>query len=249
MAYVGGNTINSKHQPGSAIKPVLVFAPAIENGTISPATKIYDEEINIAGYSPENADKTFHGYVSAREALKYSYNIPAVKLLNELGISNAQSFAKKLGIEFSNQDNNLAIALGGFTNGITLNSLCDAYTCFANNGEFKKSQFISKIVKNKTEIYRDSKPRKSVMKDSTAYLITDILKDASKTGTAKRLKDLNFELQAKLEQLVQALAQKILTLIMFLTHLLTPFYLILVEEKCLKKLMVQLILACFQGCL
>lgn len=197
MAYVGGNTINSKHQPGSAIKPVLVFAPAIENGTISPATKIYDEEINIAGYSPENADKTFHGYVSAREALKYSYNIPAVKLLNELGISNAQSFAKKLGIEFSNQDNNLAIALGGFTNGITLNSLCDAYTCFANNGEFKKSQFISKIVKNKTEIYRDSKPRKSVMKDSTAYLITDILKDASKTGTAKRLKDLNFEIASK----------------------------------------------------
>ncbi len=197
LAYVGGKTIKDNHQPGSAIKPILVYAPAIENGTISPATKINDEEINISGYSPENADKQYHGFVSVREALKNSYNIPAVKLLNEIGISYAQNFAKKLGIEFSSKDNNLAIALGGFTDGINLNCLCDCYVCFANNGNYKKSQFISKITADGKTVYIDNRQGKQVMKDSTAYLITDMLKDTCESGTARRLKDLEFEVAAK----------------------------------------------------
>ncbi len=188
----------SKKQPGSTIKPVLVYAPAIEKGMISPATKILDEKINISGYSPENADKKYHGYVSVRESLKNSYNIPAVKILNELGIKNAHSFANKLNINFENSDNNLAIALGGFTNGVTLKTLCDAYTAFADNGKFAVSSYITKIDDNNGKtIYHSSNEKSSVMSESTAYLITDMLKDCAKSGTAKRLRDFDFEIASK----------------------------------------------------
>lgn len=192
------NTLNTNKQPGSTIKPVLVYAPAIEKGIVSPTTKLLDEKINIIGYSPENADKKYHGYVSVRESLKNSYNIPAVKLLNEVGISNAQNFAKNLGINFDKKDNNLAIALGGFTNGVTLKTLCDAYSCFACNGNFKTSSFISKITdENNNCLYEDKSQKTKVMNASTAYLITDILKDCSTSGTAKRLKNIPFEVASK----------------------------------------------------
>ncbi len=195
--YGSKSTLESKRQPGSTIKPILVYGPAIEENIVSPATKIIDEKINISGYSPENADKKYHGAVSVRTALKNSYNIPAVKLLNQVGITNAQNFAKNLGIEFSSKDNNLAIALGGFTDGIKLKSLCDAYTAFANDGYFAPSQYINKIVKNKKTIYKKDISRVSAMSDSTAYLITDMLLDTSTSGTAKRLKNFNFEIASK----------------------------------------------------
>lgn len=186
-----------KWQPGSTIKPILVYAPAIESGQISPATKILDNKINISGYCPENADKKYHGFVSVREALTHSYNIPAVKILNEHGITTAQNFAKNLGIEFTSQDNNLAIALGGFTEGVTPKSLCDAYSAFANNGNFSKSSFITKITKDEKVIYKQKPTTKKVMKDSTAFLITNILEDSTKTGTAKRLADLPYQVASK----------------------------------------------------
>ncbi len=198
FTYGNKSILTTKKQPGSTIKPILVYAPAIEKNIITPSTKILDEKINISGYSPENADKKFHGFVTVREALKNSYNIPSVKLLNELGIKNAQNFAKKLDIEFSDKDNNLAIALGGFTKGVTLKSLADAYTSFANSGEFSTSSFITKIENENGKIlYIKDDNKKQVMRKSTAYLITDILKDCSKSGTAKRLMDFDFDIASK----------------------------------------------------
>ncbi len=199
ITSVTGNkkTLNSKKQPGSTIKPILIYAPAFEKNIVSPATKLLDEEININGYQPQNADGKNHGFVSVREALKNSYNIPAVKLLNEVGIIDAQEFAKKLNIEFDNSDNNLAIALGGFTNGLSLKQLADAYSSFANNGEFSESSYISQITKNNKVLYKKNNTKTKVMNSSTAYLITDILKDCSKTGTAKRLKDFSFDVASK----------------------------------------------------
>jgi len=191
------NIFSTKKQPGSTIKPILVYAPAIEYNMVTPSTKILDEEINISGYSPKNSNNVFHGYVTVREALKNSYNIPAVKILNELGISKAQDFAKKLGIEFSENDNNLAIALGGFTEGTTLKTLADAYLCFANEGNFQASSYITKITQNNKTIFESKNSKNQAMKDSTAFLITSMLCDTSKTGTAKRLKDFNFQIASK----------------------------------------------------
>ena len=197
LCAIGCNGLSSNHQPGSTIKPILVYGPAIEKGIVSPATKILDEKINISGYSPENADKTYHGYVSVREALKNSYNIPAVKLLNEVGIENAQNLASKMGITFSALDKNLAIALGGFTDGISLSSLADSYMALSNYGNYKKSAFISKIYRNNAQIYQDNRKFSKTLSESTAYILTDILKSSSKSGTAKKLKDLKFSVASK----------------------------------------------------
>lgn len=198
VSITGSNsTLNSKKQPGSTIKPVLVYAPALEKNIISPATKILDSKISIAGYSPENSDKKYHGYVSAREALINSYNIPAVKLLNEIGISDAQALAEKMGITFEAEDNNLAIALGGFTKGTTLKQLADCYLCFADGGKFSPSSLITKIESNGKILYIKPENKTQVLSSSTAYLITNMLKDCSKIGTAKRLKDFPFEIASK----------------------------------------------------
>ena len=191
------STLSSNKQPGSTIKPILVYAPAIEYGYISPATKILDEKTNFNGYSPENADKKYHGFVSVREALKNSYNIPAVKTLNETGISKSQEFAKRIGITFTENDNNLATALGGFTNGLSLKTLCDAYSSFASGGSFTPSSYITKITSDGKVIYTSNLKKQQAMSSSTAYLITDMLLDTSTSGTAKRLKDLNFEVASK----------------------------------------------------
>lgn len=191
------NVLNQKWQPGSTIKPILVYAPAIEKGIISPATKILDNKINIGGYSPENPDKQYHGFISAKTALSKSYNIPAVKLLNEIGLNDAKNFAKNFGIEFSKNDNHLALALGAFESGITPKNLCDAYSAFANNGKFSKSFFINKITKNGKTIYSKNPQEKQVMSEETSFLINDILYECSKTGTARKLKNLPFSVCSK----------------------------------------------------
>lgn len=198
VAKVGKNSVlNNNWQPGSTIKPIMVYAPAIEKNLISPATKILDNKINISGYSPENADKKYHGYVSVKTALSKSYNIPAVKLLNEVGIDYSKSFAKNLGIEFSETDNHLALALGGFSNGVSPKNLCDAYSAFANSGKFQKTSYISKITKSGKTIYENKINEIQVMSESTAFLINDMLTECAKNGTAKRLSSLPFSVASK----------------------------------------------------
>lgn len=198
VSKVGKNSIlNNNWQPGSTIKPIIVYAPAIEKNLISPATKILDNKINISGYNPENADKKYHGYISVKTALSKSYNIPAVKLLNEIGIDYAKSFAKNLGIEFSETDNHLALALGGFSNGVSPQSLCDAYSAFANNGKFQKTSYISKITQNGKILYENKINEIQAMNESTAFLINDMLTECAKNGTAKRLSCLPFSVASK----------------------------------------------------
>lgn len=198
FASNGNGELFKRRQPGSAIKPILVYAPAIENNIISPATKILDEPINFNGYSPTNASKTYSGYVSIRTALKKSLNIPAVKVLSYTGIEKSKEFAEKLGITFSENDNNYAIALGGFTNGVTMLELANSYSAFANEGRFATAKFIRQIKNAKNEVIYNHNPQpKQVMQDSTAYLMNDMLIGVSKHGTASRLKNFNFEIGAK----------------------------------------------------
>lgn len=198
VAGFGGMNFSSKRQPGSLIKPILVYAPALEKGQISPETILKDEPICIDGYSPSNASKTFMGNVSARVALEKSLNIPAVKVLSNIGVPYAKNFASNIGIQFDEKDTNLALALGGMTNGVTLKQLADAYSTFATNGEFCKSSFVSEIVSETgTVLYSAPKYKTQAMKSSTAFLISDMLKGTVKNGTARRLSGFNFDLSAK----------------------------------------------------
>lgn len=200
-AYAGKsqyNLVNFKRQPGSIIKPILVYAPAMEKGIISPATQILDEKIDYNGYSPNNVGGTFYGYVSVKDSISKSLNIPAIKVLDYVGIEQGKSFAKKAGLTFHEKDNGFAIALGGFTEGNNLKEITNSFLPFANQGEFKTCSFIKKIedITGKT-LYEDSKLTQKIMGEDTAYVMTQTLIDGVKNGTSKKLHTLNYEVAGK----------------------------------------------------
>ena len=196
VSMVGNATFN--RQVGSTIKPLLCYAPAFENGILSPITPILDEKITFGNYSPQNVDKKFHGWVSVRNAVASSLNIPAVKTLNYIGVPNGVDFAKNLGLEFSKNDNHLALALGASENGQTLLNITNAYSSFARMGQYSDIHFIRQIESNTGKVlYTHSPTFKSMFSDSTAFLINDTLSDCVKLGTAKKLNSLNLNLCAK----------------------------------------------------
>lgn len=200
IAFAGNsphNLENLKRQPASTIKPILVYGPALEKGIISPATFILDEPINIDGYTPTNANKKYHGWTTIRDNVVRSTNIPAVKLLNEVGIDAAIDFASNLGIEFSEGDNNLAIALGGMTEGVSIRDLATAYMCLANGGKFANSTFIKEIYINGVCCYAHNPKFNQVMKSSTAFLLTDILKSVAQYGTGRNINSLHLPVASK----------------------------------------------------
>ncbi len=183
--------------PGSLLKPLLVYAPALQENFLSPATPILDEKINYGGYSPDNYDGKFHGYVSAREALAQSYNVPAVKVLESLGLQKATQYLAEMGLSVEKQDLSLALALGGMKNGFAFHDLLSAYATFANGGEYICGRFISKVEIDGKVLYERKDAPKRVFSASTAYLTTNMLQTAAKTGTAKKLRTLPFEIAAK----------------------------------------------------
>jgi len=192
------NLVNFKRQPGSLVKPILVYAPALDRGIIYPCSKILDEKTTINGYSPQNVGDKYYGYVSVYDAVAESLNIPAIKICNDLSIEASKEYGKNCGLEFSNEDQGLAIALGGLTNGVTLQNITESYLPFSNNGISKKSAFIKEIknLQNIT-IYNNQLSESNYCSAETSYLMTDILKHASKNGTAKKLSNLSYDVCAK----------------------------------------------------
>ncbi|MCR5553368.1 MAG: transglycosylase domain-containing protein [bacterium] len=187
-----------KRSPGSILKPILVYAPALESGKISPASIILDEEVDFNGYRPQNANKQYLGYVSVRTAFKKSLNTVAVKVLDMVTIAKAKEFATKLGITFSENDNSLALALGAMENGVTIFDLCNAYVSFANVGEFANNKIISQITDNNGNVlYQKNSNKNRVMSDATAFLITSLMRDTTLSGTAIRLSDLPYAVYSK----------------------------------------------------
>ena len=191
------NTLSLLRQPGSTIKPIVAYAPAIEKDLISPETPILDEPIDIDGYKPKNYKNKYHGWVSAKDALANSYNIPAVKLLNYVGIDYAKSFAQNLGLKLSSCDNGGSVALGGLHDGIKIKDLANCYQAFANGGKRIDARFIKAIYSSDGKlVYQNPQNEIQVMKSSTAYLISDMLKQTVESGTAKRLKQ-SYDICAK----------------------------------------------------
>ena len=187
----------AKRLPGSLIKPLLVYAPAFEEGISSPANHVLDERTDFGGYSPKNYGDEYFGYVSAREAIAKSLNVPAVKTLNALSLEKASAYAEKMELSVSQKDRTLALALGGMEHGYPFIKLVDGYTTFACDGKFAPSRFIREIKLNGNTVYRRECTERLAFSPETAYLITDTLKTAVKDGTAKRLRALPFPVAAK----------------------------------------------------
>jgi len=193
--------IQSRRQPGSAIKPIVVYAPAIENFGYTPVTFIEDAPITIGNYTPSNYGGKFRGWVTLREALAYSINIPAVKVLYDIGLENGISFAQNLGIPFAQEDyNNLSVALGGFHYGISPMNLAEAYTAFADKGKYKKHTTIRRIEDSfGVPLYEFEPKKRQVVSEETAFIISNILQSSVQWsgGTASRLNSLGIPLCAK----------------------------------------------------
>ncbi len=192
------NLHNMNRQPASILKPLAVYLPCFTHNILSPATQILDEPINYNGFSPKNADGKFSGYISVRDAISESSNIPAVKALDYVGIDKAVSLLADMGINLSNADHNLALALGATKNGLKLNQIVVAYTTIANYGTYKPLCFVNKILnKNGQIVYSSQDYSEKVVDDASCFLLTDCLKQTAKTGTARRFADLGFEIASK----------------------------------------------------
>lgn len=192
------NLLSICRQPGSILKPIIVYAPALENNIISPTTPILDEEINISGYKPKNYNNKTYGWITAKEALAKSLNIPSIKILDYVGLDKAKTFASNLGLSFNKDDNGASLALGGLTNGLKFKDIANCYQAIANNGKQIKLGFVREITtKDGKIIYRHNTNPRQVMKDSTAFLLSDMLKEAVSNGTSKKLRLENLEICAK----------------------------------------------------
>ena len=181
--------------PGSAIKPLLVYAPAFSEGLISPATEIDDSPYNFGGYSPQNYGNVYYGYTSVKNCLAKSLNVPAVRIFDGTGAEKCLDYMRKAGIDIN--EKTLNVALGGFTHGIKFTDLCSAYTVFTNDGVFYPPKFIKSVRIGRLSAYTAPEKGTEVFKSGTADLINDCLKECVKNGTAKALSDFNFELCAK----------------------------------------------------
>lgn len=183
---------NFRRQPASALKPILVYAPAIEAKKVTPATPVLDDKVNINGYSPENYAGNYLGWIDVQSALKVSSNAVSVKLLNDVGIDYSKTIAEKMGIEFSKGDNGLSLALGGMENGVSFPELNSAYMCLANMGKYAKNSFIRAIYDKNNRLVYSAEPISSnqVISKETAYLVTDMLCQTTEEGTARKLADL-----------------------------------------------------------
>lgn len=201
VAYIGDSIykiLDSKRQPGSCIKPILVYGPALNEDIIYPCTQLLDEKTTISDYTPKNVNNVYRGYVSAREALSKSINIPAVKVLSYVGIDKAKNYAEDMGIEFDELDDSYSLALGGMTYGTNILQLAGAYSTFANNGNYSKPKSISFITdKNNRLVYINKPHEVNVMREDCVYLLTDMLKTCATTGTAKKLAQLNIDIASK----------------------------------------------------
>ncbi|WP_242688509.1 PBP1A family penicillin-binding protein [Bacillus sp. Cs-700] len=170
-----------ERSPGSTIKPILDYAPGIEKLKWSTNQQFIDEELELNGKEFSNWNDEFQGSVSIREALQWSYNIPAIKAFMEVGGEEAQSFAEKLGISI--EETYPAYAIGGFANGISPLQLSGAYAAFGSGGTFHEPYSVEKVVyPNGKEMQLSSEPEKA-MSEGTAYMITDMLRTVVKEGT------------------------------------------------------------------
>lgn len=185
-------------QMGSVIKPLIVYAPAIEKNVIYSCTKIDDTKSDFNGYSPSNYNEKYLGKITAKTALINSSNVCAVKVLSMTGIEESIDFVKKTDIKFDENDKNLSLALGSSYGGATLKEITSAYLPFMNNGIFQSATCINDFINNSNAKKIEFNNKSStIFSPSTCEIINDMLLETVKSGTARKLNHLGFPLCAK----------------------------------------------------
>ncbi len=177
---------DTARQPGSTFKVLAAYAPALDSGGLTLASVQDDAPYSYEnGTSLRNYDNSFRGFTTLREAITHSINIVTVKTLTEIGTDLGFSYLKDFGFTtLVDEDNVQSLALGGLTKGVTNLELTAAYASIANNGAYIKPRFYTKILDHDGNVLIDNTPQThGVLKSSTAWLLTDAMKDVVSRGT------------------------------------------------------------------
>src|SRR4051812_41155920 len=174
-----------KVQPGSTLKPLAVYTPALESG-YETTSILKDEEMVFGDYAPQNFSRTFQGEVPMYEAVAQSLNMPTVWLLNEIGLDNGIASLEKFGIPLEKEDHYLGIALGGMSKGVSPLQLAEAYSVFANRGNRADGHLITKIVGPTGNVMAEHENNKTkVISKRVAEEMTSMLLGVVEEGTGK----------------------------------------------------------------
>ncbi|MGG3571256.1 transglycosylase domain-containing protein [Bacillus gobiensis] len=198
-------------QPGSSIKPLLDYGPYIEETGATTNSLIDARKFCSNEYCPNNYNEKTYGTVSLRTAFKYSYNTPAVRILDRIGVKTGFSYLEPYHFqELHKEDYRLPSALGGLTVGVSPLEMTDAYTTFANDGSYTKSHAIKKVTDLKGKVLYEwkDKPQQifsKITNDQMRKLLTAVVKEGTgrkanfsspyiggKTGTSNDYHDIWF---------------------------------------------------------
>jgi penicillin-binding protein len=198
LGFVGGrNYENSEvnhatqtsRQAGSTMKPLSTYAPAIDQGLIVPDTVLLDKEFNNNGYEPANYSGEEYGLVSAKHALSNSYNLSTLRLWSEVRNHNPYQYLDAMNMSIPEQLVGItSLPLGPLDT--TVEDNVDAFSTFGNQGEMNESYMIQKITAPDGDvIYEHQEDPVRVFKESTSFLVADMLKESFLTGSVYHIKD------------------------------------------------------------
>ena len=173
-------------QPGSTFKILSAYAPALDSGKYTLATAVLDEPITYSsGQTVHNADGKYRGYTSIREAIQDSVNVVAIKTVEDITPKTGYEMVKKFGISTLTKDDiveSLPLGVGAVSN----LELAAAFEVIPNGGKYREPVLYTKILDQDGNVLLDKTPKThTVIKDSTAYLLTSAMEDVVKYGTGK----------------------------------------------------------------
>jgi len=209
MCMIGGRSYDTRQglnramqirrQPGSAFKPISVYAAAIDFLGYTPISLVEDVERDFGGgYMPSNASGKSYGTVTMREALARSMNLAAVDLITKTGVEAARMYAERAGVELTDDDNNLSLALGALTEGVSPAQMSAAYSALVNGGHRVEAHTVRRIEDLYGNVlYEFEGTDGYVMSERSGRMLTSMLESVVSGGTAQALSKVGFPVAAK----------------------------------------------------
>lgn len=177
-------------QPGSTFKIIGCYAAALDAGGLSLASVQDDAPFTVGSKEFHNYDNSYRGFTDLRTAITHSINIVTVKTLQQIGVDLGYEYAENFGITtLTEDDKNLSLALGGLTHGVTNLELTGAYATIANSGTYLEPKLYTVVYDHDGNVLldkTDNQESRQVLKETTAWLLTDAMKDVLTSGTGGR---------------------------------------------------------------